>query len=262
MNPAVETRHLRLDLDGTPILRDVSVAVPAGSRLAVVGPNGAGKTSLLKCLCGIHRGWRGRISLDGVDVRGFSQRERARRIAYVPQPGGRLSPYTVRELIIMSRYPHLSHFGTQKSTDHELVRDLLARTGLGPLADRPLANLSGGERQKAYLAAALAQEASVLLLDEPTTFLDPRHAFEIRSLLQRINREDGVTIVEVSHDLNTAVLDSDHVFALREGAVAFFGPAAKFLDQDVLGALYGRSFLLTDHPVTGGRVLVPEPCDR
>ncbi|HPF35931.1 ABC transporter ATP-binding protein [bacterium] len=262
MIPALEIRHLRLDLGGAPILRDVSLAVPAGSRLAVVGPNGAGKTSLLKCLCGIHRGWKGRISLDGVDIHGFGQRERARRIAYVPQPGGRLSPYTVRELIIMSRYPHLSHFGTQKMTDHELVRDLLARTGLGPLADRPLATLSGGERQKAHLAAALAQEAPVLLLDEPTTFLDPRHAFEIRSLLQRINREDGVTIVEVSHDLNTAVMDSDRVYALREGATAFFGPAERFLDEDVLGAIYGRSFLLADHPVTGRRVLVPEPVER
>lgn len=262
MNPMLEIRHLRLELDRHPVLNDVSLTVERGARLAVVGPNGAGKTSLLKCLTGIHPGWRGRIAVDGVDVRGFSNRERARKIAYVPQPGGRLSPYTVRETILMSRYPHLSHFGTQKPRDHELVRDLLARTGLGPLADRPLATLSGGERQKAHLAAALAQEAPILLLDEPTTFLDPRHAFEIRSLLQRINREDGVTIVEVSHDLNTAVLDSDRIFALREGATAFFGPAEKFLDQDVLGAIYGRSFLLAEHPVTGGTVLVPEPCGR
>lgn len=258
----LQIRHLRLELGAAAVLDDVSLTVPRGSRLALVGPNGAGKSSLLKCLAGVHRRWRGWITLDGVDLRGFSNRERAQRIAYVPQAGGRLSPYSVRETILMSRYPHLSHFGTQKQRDHELVRDALARTGLGPLAERTMATLSGGERQKVHLASALAQEASLLLLDEPTTFLDPRHAFEIRSLLHRINCEDGVTLIEASHDLNTAAMDCDNVFALTGGRTAFYGPAAAFLDQDILGEIYGRPFLMTSHPLTGAPVLVPEPCGR
>lgn len=261
MNAALEIRHLRLELDGTYILDDISLMVERGMRLMVVGPNGAGKSSLLKCLVGVHRGWQGRIVVNGVDIRGYSNRERARLIAFVPQPGGRHSPFTVRETILMSRYPHVSHFGTLSHADHELVKDALARTGLGPLADRPMVTLSGGERQKVHLAAALTQQSPILLLDEPTTFLDPRHAFEIRSLLHRINQEDAVTIIEVSHDLNTAALDGDRIYALNEGRPAFYGPGDDFLSAEVLKKVYGRSFLLGVHPQTGGPVLVPERCE-
>jgi len=261
VNAALEIRHLRLELDGAMILNDVSLRIERGMRLTIVGPNGAGKSSLLKCLVGIHKNWQGRVAVNGVDIQGYSNRERARLIAFVPQPGGRHSPFTVRETILMSRFPHVSHFGTLSHADHELVRDALARTGIGPLGDRPMVTLSGGERQKVHLAAALTQQSPILLLDEPTTFLDPRHAYEIRSLLSRINKEDAVTIIEVSHDLNTAALDGDRIFAIKEGRPAFFGPGKDILDVTVLKQIYGRPFLMGTHPQTGGPVLVPERCE-
>lgn len=260
MSDMIDIRHLRLDLDDNVILDDVSMTVERGQRWSVVGPNGAGKSSLLKCLVRIHQSYKGRISVDGLDARGYSNRELARLVAYVPQAGGRLPPFTVRETILMSRYPHLSHFGTMGRHDYDLVRDLLARTGIGALAERSMATLSGGERQKVFLAAALAQEAPVLLLDEPTAFLDPRHSHDIRNLLYKLNKEDEVTVIEVTHDLNAAVLDSDRIFALREGRTAFFGPPDQFLDEDVLKRLYDRSFLLGEHPVTGQPMILPGRC--
>ena len=256
----IDIRHLRLELDGSLILDDVSLTVGRGQRWAVVGPNGAGKSTLLKCLVRIHRSYKGRITIDGLDARGYSNRELARMVAYVPQAGGRLPPFTVRETILMSRYPHLSHFGTIGQRDYDLVRDLLARTGIGPLADRSMATLSGGERQKVFLAAALAQDAPILLLDEPTAFLDPRHAHEIRCLLHALNKEDEVTVIEVTHDLNAAVLDCDRIFALRDGRTAFFGPPDQFLDEAVLRRLYDRGFLLGEHPETGQPMILPGRC--
>lgn len=260
MTDMIDVRHLRLELDGSRILDDVSFVIEKGQRWALVGPNGAGKSSLLKCLSRIHRDWQGRITIDGVDARGYTNRELARLVAYVPQAGGRLPPFTVRETIVMSRYPHLSHFGTLGPADHSLVKDVLARTGLGPLADRPMATLSGGERQKVFLASALAQGAPILLLDEPTTFLDPRHAHDLRSLIHTLNREEGVTVIEATHDLNAAVLDADRIFALRDGRTHFFGPPDSFYDPEVLRMLYDRSFLLGEHPETGQPMILPGRC--
>ena len=260
MSDMIDIRHLRLDLGGQAILDDVSMVVGKGQRWSLVGPNGAGKSTLLKCLVRIHKSYKGRISVDGLDAKGYSNRELARLVAYVPQAGGRLPPFTVRETILMSRYPHLSHFGFMGQRDYDLVRDLLARTGIGALADRTMNTLSGGERQKVFLAAALAQEAPVILLDEPTTFLDPRHAQDIRGLLHSLNKEEGVTVIEVTHDLNAAVMDSDRVFALRDGKTAFFGPPEQFMTESVLQRLYDRRFVLGEHPETGQPMIMPGRC--
>ena len=262
MNMAVDVRHLRYDLREWSILRDVSFAVRTGEYLAVVGPNGAGKTSLLRCINRINRGWRGQVNVDGVSIEAYTQRELARRVSYVPQAGGRHCPFSVRETILMARYPHLTPFVSMSYRDHRFVEDALALTGTGSLADRAMHTLSGGERQKVMLAAALAQNARILLLDEPTTFLDPRHRDVFRRVLRTINREKGITVIEVTHDLNCAALDSHRVLALREGEVAFCGPPDQFMDNEVLAGLYDRSFLFGEHPVTGQPMILPEQGDR
>ncbi len=258
MNMAVDVRHLRLDLQGWPILRNISFAVRAGEYFTIVGPNGAGKTSLLRCINRILSDWHGTININSVSIAAFSQRELARLVAYVPQAGGRHNPFTVRETILMARYPHLTPFVSVSYRDLRFVEDALALTGTGSLADRAMHTLSGGERQKVLLAAALAQNAKVLLLDEPTTFLDPRHRDVFRRVLRTINREKGLTVIEVTHDLNCAALDSHRILALRNGEVAFCGVPNQFMDEDVLTGIYDRAFLFTEHPVTGQLMILPE----
>jgi iron complex transport system ATP-binding protein len=241
------------------ILREVSFSVRRGEHLSIVGPNGAGKTTLLKCIDRILPGGEGQIEVFGRPLASYSQRELARRISYVPQGDGRLFPFTVEEFVLMGRYPYLSPFSSIDSAGRRAAERALDVTGTREFAARRLDSLSGGERQKVYIAAALAQEADVLLLDEPTTYLDYRHQAEIRDLLAHVNRVSGVTIVSVTHDLNRAALDSGRIVALCEGEVVFCGPPCEIMRPDVLERIFRTSFLLAEHPHAGLRVILPEP---
>jgi iron complex transport system ATP-binding protein len=158
---------------------------------------------------------------------------------------------------MMGRYPHLSPFSSPTQDDERAVRDALAVTGTDCFADRHLSTLSGGERQKVFIAAALAQEAEVLLVDEPTTFLDPRHRADICHLLSRVNEERDLTILSVTHDINRAVLTSSRVVALKNGAIVFCGPPDEFMNNDVLQDIYDISFTLVRHPVHGKTIVAP-----
>jgi iron complex transport system ATP-binding protein len=238
------------------ILRDVSFGVGRGEYLSIVGPNGAGKTTLLKCVDRILAGGTGRIAVFGRPLESYSQRELARRLAYVPQSDGRVFPFTVEQFVLMGRYPYLTPFSSIDRDGRQAVDEAFARTSTREFAQRPMDTLSGGERQKVYIAAALAQRADVLLLDEPTTFLDYRHQAEIRDLLAGVNRS-GVTIVAVTHDLNRAVLDSGRVVALRGGSVVFEGTPGEIMRADVLERIYQTQFLLADHPHAGLPVILP-----
>jgi iron complex transport system ATP-binding protein len=239
-----------------PILRGVSFSVRSGEYLSIIGPNGAGKTTLLRCLDRILTGGSGRIEVFGRPLGDFTQKELARRLGYVPQADGRVFPFTVEQFVLMGRYPYLSPFSSIRREDREAVRDALQMTGTRQFQDRLLDTLSGGERQKVFIAAALAQGADVLLLDEPTTFLDYRHQAEIRELLARVNHS-GTTIVAVTHDVNRAVLDSDRIVALREGSVAFCGRPEDVMQPSVLGRIYGTEFLLVEHPHAALPMIVP-----
>ena len=244
-------------LGGKEILREVSFSVRRGQYVAIVGPNGAGKTTLIKCLDRLLTGGTGQIEICGRPLKQYRGRELARRISYVPQADGRVSPFTVEQFVLMGRYPYLSPFSAVSKEDRHAVRESMELTGTLQFADRLLGTLSGGERQKVYIAAALAQGAEILLLDEPTTFLDYRHEAEIRGLLARVNQLSGVTVVAVTHDVNHAVLESDQIIALREGAVVFCGPAEQIMKPDVLRQIYGAEFLLVDHPQAQLPVIVP-----
>jgi iron complex transport system ATP-binding protein len=239
------------------ILRDVTFSVRRGEYLSIVGPNGAGKTTLLKCLDRIVAGGSGQIEILGRPLASYRQKELARHVSYVPQADGRVFPFTVEQFVTMGRYPYLSPFTAVSKEDHQAVRDAQQQTGTLEFADRLLDTLSGGERQKVYVAAALAQGASILLLDEPTTFLDYRHQAEIRGLLMRANREAGVTVVAVTHDVNTAALESDRIVALRDGAVVFCGTPGELMRPDVLKKIYDTPLLLVGHPGAGLPVIVP-----
>lgn len=254
--PALEISGLSLTLGGNDILRDVSFDIPRGAFLSIIGPNGAGKTSLLRCVMGIVSGWSGEILVDGRPVESYRRKDLARRISYVPQSDVMIFPFTGRELVMMGRYPYLSPFNQPSGHDIRVVQNTLESTGTSSIADRDMRSLSGGERQKILIAGALAQEAGTMLLDEPTTFLDPRHAEEILSILSDLNR-DGVTIVMVTHDLNHAVHYADTVTALVDGTVAFNSLSGDLINSDVLRSVYGKNFTLVRHPESGKMMVLP-----
>ena len=255
--PIISLRDFSFRLSGEQILRRVTFDVAEGEYLSIVGPNGAGKTTLLKCIDRLLVGGEGRIEVGGRPLASYRQKELARLIGYVPQADGRLFPFTVEQFVLMGRYPHLSPFSSIGREDRRAVAEALRVTGTEEFARRRLQTLSGGERQKVFIAAAMAQGASILLLDEPTTFLDYHHQDDIRVLLERANRKSGVTVVAVTHDVNRAALESSRVVALRGGAVEFCGTPQEIMKPEVLARIYGTSFLLVDHPRTGLPIIAP-----
>jgi iron complex transport system ATP-binding protein len=256
--PAIHIRGLGVTIDATPILAGVSFEVSTGEFVTIIGPNGAGKTTLIKCLDRIVDHHTGAIQLNGRPLAGYRRRELARVIAYVPQAGTGSIPFSVREFVMMGRYPHLSPFSLFKATDEKIVDAAMHLTGTEQFAQRQMNTLSGGERQKVFIAAALTQEATILLLDEPTTFLDPRHQADIHQRLRRINREWGVTIVAVTHDINAAARLSDRIIALKKGQVAFCGAPAELMAGDALARIYEARFLFVPHPQGGAPVVIEE----
>jgi len=170
--PIIQIENLGIELSGNMILKDVSLSINDGEYVSIIGPNGAGKTTLVKCIAGIHRNWEGSIQIAGQSFERYDSKALARLQSYVPQAEGRSNPLTVVEFVAMGRYPHLSAFTTLNADDYAAIDDAIERAGLAPFRHRKMNTLSGGERQMAFIAAALAQGAKILLLDEPSTFLD------------------------------------------------------------------------------------------
>jgi iron complex transport system ATP-binding protein len=257
--PAIDVRSFSFRIGRKEILREVSFSVAAGQYVSIVGPNGAGKTTLLKCLDAVLAGGTGRIEIHGRGLADYPRRELAKRVSYVPQADGPVPEFSVEQFVLMGRYPYLSPFSSIRVEDRRAVHAALERSGTLEFSGRMLRTLSGGERQKVYVAAALAQGADVLLLDEPTTFLDYRHQAEIRALLAGLNRECGATIIAVTHDLNVAVLESHQIVALCEGQVVYNGPPAQLMQAEVLQRIYGTPFLLVNHPEAPMPAILPRP---
>lgn len=259
MTPVVSVKNIWLYLSGQEILRDISFDLYAGDFACLVGPNGSGKTSLLRCLMRIYRHWRGEVLVFGKPISRFTQKELARCLAYLPQTDGVAPPYTVEDFVLMARYPFANPFLPPTLEDRRATEDALRMTDLWVLRHRVMKTLSGGERQRVYLAAALAQQAKVLLLDEPTTFLDVPHQEEVRSLLHRINREWGVIILAVMHDLNAAALSASRILGLRDGRLLFSGSPSEFMTPDVVKTVFGFSPQFVRHPQVAVPMIVPSP---
>lgn len=240
------------------ILKNVTMTVDNGDYHAIIGPNGAGKSTLLKCLIRIYTGGTGSVVIDGRSLESYNQKDLARLMSYVPQSDGRSLDFTVYEFVMMGRYPYLSPFTSVGKRDREEVSRALELTETTEFAERHLNTLSGGERQNVFIAAAIAQGSQILLLDEPTTFLDPKHEADIHRTLKRVNRERGITILSVTHDINHAIILSDRITALKSGSVAFSGSPSAVMTNDLLERIYDKTFLFTSHPVTGQPVIVPE----
>jgi len=254
----VEVFRLSFHVGSKMILRDVSMAIHEGEWVSIVGPNGAGKTTLLKCLGRIHKVGEGQIRIAGKPQEKYGQKEFAREVAYVPQANGPAPPFTTYEFVLMGRYPYLRTFSFPRREDEAAVQEALDMTGTAHLAERGLATLSGGERQKVSMAAALAQQTGILLLDEPATFLDPGQEADIHRLLGRINQERNLTVISVTHDINSAALMSDRILALKDGRKLFCGCPEELMDNEILQRVYDKPFQFVDHPQTGRRIVVAD----
>ena len=252
---AVELRGVSVALDGRPVLRDLSLHVPGGSRLGLIGPNGSGKTTLLRAVAGLIP-YQGEIRIGDTSGRALSRRELARRIAMVPQNPVVPAGITVTEYVLMGRTPYIPTFGVESRRDLEIVASVLDHLDLAGLAARRLDALSGGERQRAVLARALAQQAPVLLLDEPTTGLDVGHQQQVLELVDTLRDDLDLTVVSALHDLTLAGQFADQLVLLDGGRVAAAGPAREVLTEPVIAQHYHASVRVLEDPA-GGIVVVP-----
>jgi iron complex transport system ATP-binding protein len=238
-------------------LDDVSFHVDSGEHLAIIGPNGADKTSLLRCIARLYDVTAGQITVEGRPASEYTRRDLAQRVSYVPQADGRPIRYTVWDFILMARYPHLAGMGRFGDKDYGAVLAAMEKTGTAPFAKRRMDTLSGGERQTVFIAAALAQGANILILDEPTTFLDYKHQGEILDLMTQLHRDEGLTIISVTHDLNHGASTGDRVLALKEGKSLFFGEPDELREGDTLRRLYDTDFEFIDHTRRDRSYIVP-----
>jgi iron complex transport system ATP-binding protein len=251
----VELRRVSVALDGRPVLRELSLRIPGGSRLGLIGPNGSGKTTLLRAIAGLV-GHQGEIRLGDAAGRSLSRRELARRIALVPQNPTVPAGVTVTDYVLLGRTPYIPHLGTESRRDLEIVGSVLDQLDLTGLAARRLDSLSGGERQRAVLARALAQQAPVLLLDEPTTGLDVGHQQQVLELVDSLRDDLELTVVSAMHDLTLAGQFADHLVLLDGGRVAADGPARTVLTERVISRHYHASVRVVEDP-GGGIVVIP-----
>lgn len=239
MSTALSTDDLAVGHGDSVVVSDVDLSFAPGRCTAVVGANGSGKSTLLRALAGLAPAMAGTVSLDGTPVDTFGARALARQVAFLPQsplvPGG----ITVAELVALGRHPHRRLLGGPTPDDERAIDDAMARTGIVAFADRTVDQLSGGERQRVWIAVALAQEAPVLLLDEPTTFLDIRHQLEVLALIRHLCDEGGRTVVAVLHDLNQASSFADHLVVVGNGRILAEGSPAEVLSAELLAEAFG-----------------------
>ena len=235
-------------------LRGVSVGFAPGRFAAIVGPNGSGKSTLLRVLSGILPPSRGTAMLEGCPLHAMGVRERARRVAVVPQGANVAFPFTVREVVLMGRHAFVKPLGSEGPEDFQAAEQAMEEAGVTEFADRPITELSGGEAQRVIAARALAQRTAVMLLDEPVSNLDIRHQTALLQLFARKARQ-GATVVCVLHDLNMAERFADDVLVMSQGQVVRFGPPQQALELELLEQVYGQKLLSVPGPY--GRVLIP-----
>jgi len=253
----VETEGLGFAYGRVPVFEDVNVKVKRGEFVGIIGPNGSGKTTFLKLLSRALRPTKGQIKLGGVDLRHMSHKHVAQKVAVVPQESRVGFEFTVFEVVLMGRTPHLGFLSFEGKEDVEAARRAMALTDTERFADRFLDELSGGERQRVIIARALAQEPEVLLLDEPTAFLDIRYQVGTYDLVKRLNRETGVTVLLVSHDVNIAGMYCERLLLLGEGGVYRDGKTAEVLAPENIEAVYQQEVVLAEDPQRKLKWMVP-----
>jgi len=238
MNQAIRTENLAFAYKDRPVLDGVSLSIERGEMVGILGPNGSGKTTLLKIFSAVLRG-RGEVKINNRSIESYGKRELSRLFAMVPQESQILFPYTVAEIVLMGRASYHSPLALEGKKDLEVARASMELTDSLSFSDRYLHELSGGEKQRVIIARALAQEPQILLLDEPSAFLDLKHQVQVFELMRRLNREHGLTIIAALHDLNLAALFFPRLVMLRDGRVYRDGSPKEVLTEETIEEVYG-----------------------
>ncbi|SEB89954.1 ABC transporter ATP-binding protein [Streptomyces sp. TLI_105] len=249
---------LRLGYGDRVVAEDLDLAIPSGKVTALVGPNACGKSTALRALARLLKPAGGTVHLDGEDIAGMSARDFALRLSLLPQAPSAPDGITVRDLVARGRTPHQRWWRQWSSTDETAVDAALAATGATDLATRSIDELSGGQRQRVWIAMALAQDTPVLLLDEPTTYLDLAHQVDVLELVAELNRTDGRTVVMVLHELNLACRYADHLVAMRDGRVIAAGAPSDIVTPALVQEVFGLRATVIACPVAGTPLVVPE----
>jgi ABC-type cobalamin/Fe3+-siderophores transport system ATPase subunit len=245
-----------LGYDRLPVVRQLDLAIPPGSFTVIVGPNGCGKSTLLRAFARLLPAASGRIVLDGRSIHDYRAKEAARRIGLLPQDSQAPEGITVAELVARGRYPYQGLFHQHSAADDEAVAAAMAATGVAELAERLVDELSGGQRQRVWVAMALAQQTPLLLLDEPTTFLDIAHQIELLDLFAGLHRE-GRTLVAVLHDLNHAARYASHLVVMKDGAIVAEGAPGDIVTAELVERVFGLACVVIPDPLTGTPLVVP-----
>lgn len=250
-------RGVRLGYGDRIIVDDLDLTIPTGVVTTVIGPNGCGKSTLLRSLARLLTPRAGTVLLDGHDITTMRSRDVARVLGLLPQAPTAPEGLTVADLVARGRHPHQSWFRQWSSTDEDEVGAALAHTGIADLGDRRLDELSGGQRQRAWISMALAQGTDILLLDEPTTYLDLAHSVDVLDLVDRLHSELGRTVVMILHDLNLAIRYSDHLVVMKSGRIVAAGAPAEVISVELLREVFDLDAAVIDDPVSDRPLIVP-----
>ncbi|MCY8908113.1 ABC transporter ATP-binding protein [Bacillus atrophaeus] len=247
---SLSTEQLGIGYGDRLIVEDLNISIPKGKITTLIGPNGCGKSTILKTMSRILRSKTGAVYLNGNGIRQMSTKDIAKDMAILPQTPEAPSGLTVYELVSYGRFPHQSGFGRLQAEDRRIIKQALEETGMAEYHERPIEALSGGQRQRVWIAMALAQGTELLLLDEPTTYLDLAHQLEILQLLEKLNKQQGRTILMVIHDLNHAARFSHYMIALKKGKVIKEGTAEEVMTPDVLKQVFHIDAEIVNDPRT------------
>ena len=257
--PVLAARALSAGYPGRRVIEGLDLEIAPGRITMIIGANACGKSTLLSVLARVNSPLAGRVELDGADVATIPRRGFAQTVGLLPQHPSAPDGLTVTELVARGRHPHRGVFQRWNAADTERVEEAMRRTGVAELADRPVGDLSGGQRQRVWIAMALAQNPRILLLDEPTTFLDLSHQIEVLDLLRDLNRTDGTTIVVVLHELNLAARYADDLVVMSHGRIVAKGTAAEVITAEVISEAFSLEALVIPDPLTQTPLVVPVP---
>lgn len=246
----ISTKNLNISYGNIDIVKDLNLEIPKGKITTIIGSNGCGKSTILKTIARIIQPKSGDIYVNDKNIKEQNPKDLAKMMAVLPQSPQAPSGLTVEELIAYGRFPHQKGFGKLKKEDNDIVTWALKSTGIEEFRDRPIQALSGGQRQRAWIAMALAQQTDILILDEPTTYLDLAHQLEVLKLLEELNKKQGTTIVMVIHELNNAARFADHMIGVKKGKVVCEGSSYEVMTKENLRELFNIDAEIVNDPRT------------